>query len=303
MRRAGWWFGAAAWLLAGCELQEIGIAAAADFVVAEVLLEAAADSQFAYLHRSVGRGTVRVPGAKVTVTDAGGRALTFRPVDPARCVSLETASAEATGSCYGARSVAVPIEPGGEYQLLVETAEGARLTGTTRVPGPLVLQVPAVGRCALPPDTVMELRWGEVAGARTYLVDARIDDVFPVLVARGVVADTPNVPLRLLGLSITAGDTTLVIPSELGLFDRFDAALHPILLALRGGLPEGVSAEIAVAAADRNYVNWVRQDAFNPSGLVRVPSVRGGGTGVFGSFSGARVRLRSTRADTLPRCL
>ena len=45
-----------------------------------------------------------------------------------------------------------------------------------------------------------------------------------------------------------------------------------------------------IAAADRNYVNWVRRGAFNPSGIVRVPSLHGDGTGVFGSV----VRKRFT---------
>jgi len=73
-------------------------------------------------------------------------------------------------------------------------------------------------------------------------------------------------------------------------------------VALSRGLPEGVSAEVVIAAADRNYVNWVRGDSFNPSGAVRVASVRGDGTGVFGSFSSARFRLRVTRGGTLPAC-
>jgi hypothetical protein len=117
-----------------------------------------------------------------------------------------------------------------------------------------------------------------------------------------VVADTPNVPLRLQGLAFTALDTTLVLPGELGLFDRFDVVLHPILVALSAGLPEGVSGTVVVAAADRNYVNWVRGDSFNPSGPVRVPSVRGDGTGVFASMSTARFQLQVVRGGTLPPC-
>jgi len=43
-------------------------------------------------------------------------------------------------------------------------------------------------------------------------------------------------------------------------------------------------AAVTIAAADRNYVNWERGGNFNPSGAVRVASIRGGGTGVFGSM-------------------
>jgi hypothetical protein len=228
--------------------------------------------------------------------------LQFEGVDYWRCLSPEPADPRSAGSCYAAESVATPIRPGETYQLRVRTAAG-ELTGTTRVPDALELRQPQARECALPPDTTLELRWRPAAGAWVYEVEARFTDIFPALVKLGVVADTPNVPLRLQGLAVTAGDTTLLLPSELGLFDRFDATLHPILVALGGGLPDGVSADVVVAAADRNYVNWVRGDSFNPSGPVRVPSVRGAGTGVFGSFSSARFRIRVTGASTLPSCL
>jgi len=293
---------ALALLAVGCELQEVITTSPDDFVVAEVILEAGADSQFAYLQRAAGQGNIRVPDAQVTVSDGQGRVLQFGPVGYWRCLSPEPADPSTAGSCYAAHSGTVPILPGESYELRVVTAEGAQLTGSTRVPGPLTLRQPAGRECALPPDTSLELRWGMVPGAWAYDIEAEFNDIFPVLVQRGVVADTPNVPLRLEGLAITATDTVLVLPGELGLFDRFNADLHPILVALSHGLPEGVSAEVVIAAADRNYVNWARGDAFNPSGQVRVPSVRGDGTGVFGSFSSVRFSLRVTRDDGLPRC-
>jgi hypothetical protein len=290
-------------LLAGCELQEVTSTPAADFIVAEVVLEAGADSQFAYLHRSVGQGSLRVPGAQVRVTDGRGRVLEFRPLDYSRCLQPEPPRPRSAGSCYGAESIAVPIRAGESYSLQVVTPAGLELAGSTRVPGEIVLQRPRPAECELPPDTSLELRWGAVPGALLYVVEAQFNDIFPPLVKRGVVADTPNIPLRLQGLAITAADTTLVLPGELGLFDRFDATLHPILLALQRGLPEGVSGEVVVVAADRNYVNWVRGDSFNPSGQVRVPSIQGDGTGLFGSLTSARFHLVVARAGILPPCL
>jgi hypothetical protein len=59
---------------------------------------------------------------------------------------------------------------------------------------------------------------------------------------------------------------------------------------------------VVVAAADRNYVNWVRGGNFNPSGLVRVPSVRGDGTGVFGSIVAKTVVLTTVPESTAPAC-
>jgi hypothetical protein len=293
----------AALLLGGCELQEMTTAAAADFVVAEVVLEAGADSQFAYLHRAAGQGSVRVAGATITVTSQDGSVLAFHPTDYWRCLSPEPSDPLAAGSCYAADSRNLPIRPGESYRLQVRTPAGASLSGMTTVPAAVALRRPLATECALAPATTLELAWSEAAGAWVYDVEARFTDIFPSLVRLGVVADTPNVPLRLQGLAVTAGDTTLLLPSELGLFDRFDAKLHPILLAIAGGLPEGVTGDVVIAAADRNYVNWVRGDSFNPSGPVRVPSVQGDGTGVFGSFSSARFRLRVARNSPLPSCM
>lgn len=90
-------------------------------------------------------------------------------------------------------------------------------------------------------------------------------------------------PLLLLGLSISESDTTIVFPSEFGLFDRFDLD-RDLALLLQTGLPFGTQAGVIVSAVDRSYVNWVRGGNFNPSGEVRVPSLQGDGTGVFGSI-------------------
>lgn len=294
----------AAALLAACELQEVTTAEPQPFVVAEIVLRAGVDTQTAYLHAGLGGDDVRVRNARVRVFVPGGAdTLVYAETVSSECFSQLPQQAELVGSCYTAIVPAGSIRPGELYRLEVVLADGGTLSGETRVPGALDLLRPADPLCALPPDTSLELTWRAVNGAWVYVVEAELRDIFPILVARGVVPDTPNVPLRLSGLSITAADTTLVLPGELGLFDRFNSDLHPILLALRDGLPEGVSGEVLVAAADRNYVNWARGGNFNPSGLVRVPSVRGAGTGVFGSISPARFRLRVARDLPLPSCL
>ena len=302
MRRTLWMIGLSCSVAAACELQEVTTAAPADFVVAEVVLQAGADTQFAYLQRSLGREDVEVSDARVSVVDARGDTLRFQPTDAMYCLQPLPQQDHVIGTCYTALAPTGWVRPGGEYQLRVALADGGRLLGTTRVPGPIELVRPAAAECALPPDTTLELVWRAAEGAWVYDVEAKLADIFPALVKRGVVPDTPNVPLRLDGLAITETDTTLVLPSEFGLFDRFDADVHPILLAIRRGLPEGVTGEVVVAAADRNYVNWARGGSFNPSGMVRVPSVRGDGTGVFGSMTAARFRLKVTRETGLPPC-
>ena len=87
-----------------------------------------------------------------------------------------------------------------------------------------------------------------------------------------------------------------MFPSEFGVFDRFDLE-QDLALRLQRGLPAGTDAVVTIAAVERNYVNWVRGGSFNPSGQVRVASLRGDGTGVFGA---AVVRRFSVVAESGP---
>jgi hypothetical protein len=130
--------------------------------------------------------------------------------------------------------------------------------------------------------------------------------LFAALRAAGVdVEGNDDTAVELLGVAIGAADTSIAFPGGFGLFDRFDESYHGLLLAIRHGLPAGVHASVVVAAADRNYVNWVRGGAFNPSGTVRIPSINGPGTGVFGSIVTRQVEIRTdtaTQGENLPRC-
>jgi hypothetical protein len=59
-----------------------------------------------------------------------------------------------------------------------------------------------------------------------------------------------------------------------------------------------------IAAVERNYVNWVRGGNFNPSGLVRVSSLRGAATGTFGGVSVREFQVLSSTDPILsvPDC-
>ena len=104
------------------------------------------------------------------------------------------------------------------------------------------------------------------------------------------------------GLSVTSADTSLLFPTELGLFNRFDDEALPILLAIRDGLPPEVSSFVVIAAADRNYVNWVRGGNFNPSGLVQSSSIAGDGAGFFGSLVTRGASISTTSQSSFPPC-
>ena len=81
------------------------------------------------------------------------------------------------------------------------------------------------------------------------------------------------------------------------------AAGADLAIRLQGGLPAGSTAELAITAVDRNYVNWARGGNFNPSGQVRIPSLSGDGTGVFGSTVGRGFDILVTdRPSGLPAC-
>lgn len=148
------------------------------------------------------------------------------------------------------------------------------------MPGPFQIRRPASRMCELAAETELELVWSEAPGAWAYVSETLIRGLRAPLADRGIELETD--PLPLLGLSLSASDTTIVFPSEFGLLDRVDTESE-VLVALQGGLPPGTSARVWVAAVDRNYVNWLRGGNFNPSGQVRVGSLEGDGTGFFGS--------------------
>ncbi len=290
---------------AGCQLREVTLAQPADVVVAEAVLEAGANVQFAWLHRTLGGDSLRVSGANVQVTSAYGSLIAFREVPAGECVdSSRTFAPGRAGSCYAAATRPEDVLPGARYTLTVVTADGRRLSGTTTVPGPFRLTRPASlsgpgePGCVLAPHTLLPLVWTRSSGTWIYVSEARMTHV-----RRALDPNAPDdSPLDVQGFSVSAQDTTIVFPSEFGLFQRADSLDAPVLRALQTGLPAGVFATVMIAAADANYVNWVRRGSFNPSGAVQIPSVRGDGTGMFGSVAPVRFDLTSTPTPTLPAC-
>ena len=180
--------------------------------------------------------------------------------------------------------------------------DGGVLRAASTAPEAFETLVPAAGGvCSLPPDTPLELRWTRSEGAWAYGSEALVRGLPAALAPEGIVVEDD--PLYLFGLSVSAADTTVVFPGEFGLFNRFELD-QALALRLQVGLPEGTVSDVAVTAADRNYVNWVRGGNFNPSGQVRVPSVEGDGTGVFAVTLTQRfgVAVGSVGPDPLPSC-
>ncbi|MCI0436001.1 MAG: hypothetical protein L0271_20530 [Gemmatimonadetes bacterium] len=288
-------------LIAGCELTEITLASVEDAVIAEVVLVAGPGPQHALLHRTRGASSeARVPGATVEVRNAAGRTMRFVETGLSECVDPEASFVP--GSCY----IAFPGEgfavlPGATYDLRVVLPDGGIMTGTTKLPGDFTVTAPAVAACAIPADTTLELSWTSSADTWATIAETSLAGIRSALADRGVVLE--NDPLRLFGLAISRSDTTIAFPGEFGLFDRAESDIADALLAIRRGLPPGVTATIIIAASERNYVNWARGGQFNPSGLIRVPSIRGAGTGVFAGIVAKELTISTVPGAALPDCL
>jgi hypothetical protein len=268
---------------AACELEEITVVDFTDVVVAEVYVTVgdtpAGSGARAFLHGTAAGGT----SDSETFDDAlvrivrGADTLDLGLALVTECTdSLPEGSA---GSCFVDSGAAAALAPGDALDLTVSLADGRTLLGSARIPGDF--QLDGIGRsCRLVPDTLLALRWSRAQGAWAYVNETQINGLPAALAPEGI--DVEDDPLYLLGLSISAADTTVVFPSEFGVFDRFGLD-QDLALRLQRGLPDGTDAEVSVTAVERNYVNWVRGGNFNPSGQVRVASLRGDGTGVFGA--------------------
>jgi len=274
--------------LGGCTLQEITIVEVEDVVVAEVHVQIgeglfAGDRVTALLHRTVGgvgAGFHPVPGAKIVITRQGGASVELAETAIERCVTVTPEGG--TGTCYWvAPTASAAFGPGDHLQLRVDLASGGVLTSATVVPGDFaILGITEGAQCLLPASTPLTIRWSASEGTWAYVNETVIVGIKDAFAPLGI--DVKSDTLELLGLSISASDTTIVFPGEFGIFSRFELD-QELATSLQDGLPAGVRAPVMISATDRNYVNWVRGGNFNPSGQVRVPSVRGDGTGVFAS--------------------
>lgn len=290
--------------LGSCELAEVEIEPVPDLVVAAVsvvmtidpLDPSRVDTRAFALLAVGGRQRYRdieIPGASVTIVGESGRSLRLREVsDPlVTCVTpypTEGGTRPPAGSCHVAAMPGAHFAPGERLSLTVELPDGGILHGESRMPGiftPTGLSLDA-GRCRLDPDTGYQFNWAHSAGSWAYIAEAR-------LVGLGDL--WPNQESLLLEATLRRDDEPqLAFPRDLlfEIVDRWELAR-----VLREGLPAGASAEIAVGALDRNWANWVRLGRVELDGEVRIPSVFGDGTGMFGTAVRWKVEVVSRAAD------
>jgi hypothetical protein len=304
---------AAVLLLAGCTLADVTVPPSEDRLVVEAVLRTDLPLQSILLHRSVRDGTSAAePGAEVEVTGPGGLRMIFHEsAEP--CYTIDPKygpeqPVQVDGTCYMSPETVMPwVQPGATYDLTVRTTRGEEARARTTVPGTFqVYGIPTVPRndvnpppCALPPQVPLPVSWTPSSGAWGYLAPLTIYGL------SGAVPGSlnPPDPMELLGVSVSASDTTLVLPGEFGVFERFQYN-QDLMRLLQEGLPDGTSARVVVAAADRNYINGVRGGNFNPSGQVRISSILGDGVGVFGSLTPLSFAVDVDRTQTgLPSCV
>ena len=290
---------AAAAGLGGCALTEVTVTESEDVVIAEAQVTINLDddggtslSVYAYLHRTLsGERADEVEGAIVRVSGASNAVVHLEAADSGGvCLApLREEDEEEdddfeldVGSCYRASVSPSPFSPGETLELEIVVPDGRTLTGVSQVPDAFdfIGLTHEDGYCRIEPDTNYRFNWTEAAGTWSYLSDTWIEGLPEALEGQGV--EAPD-SLYLTGFAIGEKDTDILFPGEYGLFDLGEQADADLLRILDDGLPGGASAEVAFAATDRNWVNWARGGNFNPSGLIRIPSVFGDGTGFFGT--------------------
>ncbi len=302
---------ATAVLLAGCELTEVTLAESDDVVIAETRLvlklghddQAATLDAYAYLHRTLSAARANeVEGAIVRLTGASGAVVHLDPMDDGNaCLARNPEDPNPdVGSCHRALVSPSPFAPREVIELEILLEDGGVLTASSQIPGAFdfVGLTQEDGQCRIEPGTNHRFRWTEAAGTWSYVSDTWIRGLPEALAGSDV--EAPD-SVYLTGFGIGREDTDVVFPGEYGLFDVGEEIEVDLLGVLDEGLPGGAWGEVAFAATDRNWVNWIRGGNFNPSGIIRIPSVFGDGTGSFGTATQRVLHVRAAPAgDGMP---
>ncbi len=284
-------------VLGGCALTEVTVTESEDVVIAEAQLTINQHGDggtslgvYTYLHRTLsGQRADEVEGAVVRVSGSSAVVHVEAADSGAVCLAPwqheedeEEVLEPDVGSCYRTSVAPSPFSPGEVLELEVVLPEGGTLTGVSQVPDAFefIGLMHEDGYCRIEPDTNYRFRWTEAAGTWSYVSDTWIEGLPEALAGRDI--EVPD-SLYLTGFAIGEKDTEILFPGEYGLFDLGEQADADLLRILDDGLPGGAWGEVAFAATDRNWVNWARGGNFNPSGLIRIPSVFGDGTGFFGT--------------------
>ena len=243
-----------------------------------------------------------VPGASVRITGASGRSVSLlEEDDPLGACTVLPEDLYGTdgplgpiGSCHTATAASGLFAPGEELTLAVTTPGGSVLEGTSRMPDAFAPRGLSVedGRCRVEPGTGYRFVWPPVDGAWAHVGEAEITGLSSSLWSS---SDPLYLPVTVLGRGRDVTD--MVFPRDFLLELLSDVDNLELHRTLDTGLPAGARAEVAIAALDRNWANWIREGRLNINGETVIPSVFGDGTGMFGTAVRWKVSVESRTAD------
>jgi hypothetical protein len=289
-----------------CELDEVTLAEPDDIPIAEAYIRVGdgQDQVTAFLHWTLGTRPARdLMDLTVRVTPEGGAPIPLFVEDLQACV-LPGVVEFVEGVCYTLSFNPEGLfQPGDrvELEIFLEEEDDDVLRGATRIPYDIDFIHPRVrNQCALAPGETIQFMWNRSPGVWAYSAESEIKNLKEALALDGIEVETDSIPL--VGFAISDADTTIAFPQEFGVFERLSLETE-VAVALQEGLPLAADADVVVAALDQNYVNWVRGGNFNPSGPVRVSSLRGPGVGVFGSIVRRTIRVRGGPPSFYPGSL
>ena len=272
-----------------CELTEVTITELEPNVVVEAyanIRPAGGGTIIALLHGSVGipgidpdgpEAVVRVlaeSGAEVTLAEAADEECIIGdappdPADPRRC--------------YATTVDPSFVQPSDRLVLQVDVVGGGRIEGGTRVPAAFELIQPNGDGVCTVATGALDFIWTQSEGTWYYVTSIELSGIAPDLLSLGV--RDPADSAIVSAIAVSQSDTVVTYPDDFFL-DVYsdDLGYTSELNSLIGeGMQPHWVASAYITGIDRNYTNWVRGGGFHPSGTIRIPSLRGAGTGVFGS--------------------
>ena len=285
IRVSGWAIPALLPILAACELdwtqvdEEALVAASVTVVLTVDPMDSTVQSTdvLALLVRDAVDG--QIPNASVRIVGSSGRTLLLEELPDTSEVCRGAGDVAAIGTCYAASVTSAYFAPLEELSLRVATPDGKQLSGESTIPGlftPSHLSLHD-GRCRATPETNYKIDWDPVERGWAHIAEAEFTGL------RRNLWDNPD-PLYLTAAWMAAPSyrSEMAFPRKL-IEDGVTFNARKAARRLEAGLPWGVTVDLAIAAIDRNWANWIRPGQIHPNGDVPVPSVFGDGTGLFGT--------------------
>jgi hypothetical protein len=268
-----------------CDLEEVAITGLEPSVVVEAFARirpAGGGTIFALLHGSVGVPDQNPDGPEAVVrvlAEGGVEVLLSESPDEECTYGDEVPDPADPRRCYTATLDPSFVQPSERLVLQVDVVGGGRIEGGTQVPAAYGLVQPSDEACTVITGPV-EFVWTSSDGTWVYFADILLTGIASDLESLGV--ESPSDSAAFDAARVSQNDTTVTFPDGFFITDDLDYPAE-LTTVVEAGMQPGWVAQTYITATDRNFANWIRDQVFHPSGTVRIPSLVGEGTGVFGS--------------------